>query len=255
MGQSSGTAVSLLFPAGRRPGAEAIRQLARESGHFSISIDPEGEFAAGGDVRSPAEGQWLELLTNGLTFDLVGLSPGAGAEQPPRGHFYALPPDPQPFGVEALTVRPGPHLAGGQMMAPILRTLASLAASLTSLDGVEAVAWHTARTWCGPGYFRESVLRWIGGGVFPSLGLTALAVSPDGGMHSEGLAAFIGQEVRLEPELTSDKAAGAKIGVRLIDVLVEHGRVEGPQQMSGPEGQALRLEPSANGHFVRVWQG
>jgi hypothetical protein len=74
-------------------------------------------------------------------------------------------------------------------------------------------------------------------------------------MHSEGLAVFMGQELRLEPELTSDKAAGAKIGVRLIDVLVEEGRVEGPQQITGPDGQPLRLEPSANGHFVRVWAG
>jgi hypothetical protein len=176
-------------------------------------------------------------------------------EPPPCAHRYGLPAVADVLQVEALTIRPGPHLAGGHAMMPVVRTLAWLGAQLASLDGVEAVAWHPARTWCGADYFREAVLRWIAGGVFPSLGLTALAVSPDGGMHSEGLALFVGQELRLEPELLSDKAAGAKIGVRLIDLIVESGGVDSPQQITGPQDRPLRLEPSANGHFVRVWQG
>jgi hypothetical protein len=99
------------------------------------------------------------------------------------------------------------------------------------------------------------VLRWIEGGVFPGLGLTALAPNPDGGIHSEGLALFTGQELRIEPELMSDKAAGAKIAVRLIDYLVEVGQIGTSQRINGPDGRPLRLEPSANGRFVRVWRG
>ena len=99
------------------------------------------------------------------------------------------------------------------------------------------------------------MLRWIDGGVFPGLGLTALAVSPDGGMQSEGLSLFAGQELRIEPELIADMAAGAKIGVRLIDYMVERGRIDAPQKVTGPDGQPLRLEPSANGRFIRVWRG
>jgi hypothetical protein len=99
------------------------------------------------------------------------------------------------------------------------------------------------------------VLRWIEGGVFPGLGLTALAVNPDGGMHSEGLTLFTGQELRVEPELTGDKAAGAKMALRLLDYLVEAGRIAAPRLIDGPDGEPLRLEPSANGRFVRAWRG
>ena len=140
-------------------------------------------------------------------------------------------------------------------MLPVVRTLAWLAATLSEIDGVEAVAWHPARSWCGTDYFRNGVLRWVEGGVFPGLGLTALAVTPDGGMQSEGLALFAGQDLRIEPELMLDRAEGAKIGVRLIDYLVEAGPIDAPQLVTGPDGEALRLEPSANKRFVRVWRG
>ena len=251
----TGLAVSLLFAVGRRPGAGAIRQLAEKQGGFSVSFDPAAE--SGAESAAPAEHglAWLELLANGLTFDLAGLAPGPAAEAPPCIHAYALTPDADASALEALTIRPGPHLAGGHAMAPVIRTLAWVGASLAPLDGVEAIAWHSARSWCAPGFFREGVLRWIEGGVFPGLGLTALAVAPDGGMQSEGLAVLTGQEVRIEPELMADKATGAKIGVRLIDLLVEGGRIDAPQRLTGPDGLALRLEPSANGRFVRVWRG
>jgi hypothetical protein len=249
-----GSAVSLLFAAGRRPNADSIRQLAEKQAGFSISFDPatedmRGEAAPGGPGQ-----EWLELVANGLTFDLVGLAPGASADPPPCVHAYALAANADPVGMEALTVRPGPHLAGGHTMLPVVRSLAWLAAALAQINGIEAIAWHPARSWCGPGYFRQGVLRWIEGGVFPGLGLTALAPNPDGGIHSEGLALFTGQELRIEPELMSDKAAGAKIAVRLIDYLVEVGQIGTSQRINGPDGRPLRLEPSANGRFVRVWR-
>ncbi len=249
-----GSAVSLLFAAGRRPSAGAIRQLANEQGGFSISFDPAAEADDAAVAQAEQSEAWLELLANGLTFDLVGLFPGPAVQPPPCAHRYALGADADTTGWEALTIRPGPHLAGGHTMTPVIRTLAWLAASLVHLDGAEGVAWHTARSWCAPAYFRERVLRWIEGGVFPGLGLTALGLDADGGMHSEGLALFAGQELRIEPELMADKAAGAKLGVRLIDLLVDSGRIDTPQRITGPDGLPLRLEPSENGRFVRVWR-
>jgi hypothetical protein len=253
--QDLGSAVSLLFAAGRRADVDSIRQLAEKQAGFSISFDPTAEHMRGDSAPGEPGQEWLELLANGLTFDLVGLAPGAPAEAPTCLHAYALAANLDPAGMEALTVRPGPHLAGGHTMIPVVRSLAWVGAILAQVEGVAAVAWHPARSWCGPAYFRQGVLRWIEGGVFPGLGLTALAANPDGGLHSEGLALFTGQELRIEPELMSDRAAGAKIGVRLIDYLVEAGRIEAPQRINGPDGQPLRLEPSANGRFVRAWRG
>jgi hypothetical protein len=257
---SSGSAASLLFAAGRRPEVAAIRDFVARNGEFSISFDPAADGAAGaGSAIGPSsgaeDGGWLELLANGLTFDLVGLRPGAAAEPPPCVHGYALGVGAQAGGLETLTVRPGPHIAGGHAFPPVVRSLAWLAATLSRLDGVEAVAWQPARSWSGAEYFRAGVLRWVEGGVFPGLGLTALAMAPDGGMQSEGLALFAAQDLRIEPELMRDKAEGAKIGLRLIDYLVENGPIDAPQRLAGPDGQSLRLEPSANGRFVRVWCG
>ena len=99
------------------------------------------------------------------------------------------------------------------------------------------------------------MLRWIEGGVFPGLGLAALTPMPDGGMQSQGLALFTGQELRLEPELAADRTAGAKVALRLMHWLVEHGRLEAKETLPGPDGRPLHLEPSANGRFVRVWRG
>jgi hypothetical protein len=259
--EHSGTAVSLLFAAGRRPGSEAIRQLAERQGGFSVSFDPSVEAEGGGgpanEVAPPyaAEPIWLELLANGLTFDLSGLAEGAPDRPPPCIHGFALPPQAEPLAMEAVTLRPGPHLAGGHALLPIVRSLAWLAATLAQIDGTEAVAWHAARSWCGRDYFRSGVLSWVEGGVFPGLGLTALATGADGGMQSEGLALFTGQELRIEPEVMQDPAEGAKLGLRMIDWLVASGRIEARQTIVGPDGQPLRVEPSANGRFVRVWRG
>ncbi len=246
-------AASLLFDPVERPQGSALAAHARAGAGFSITLDPaavDSEAAAGGHA-----GNWLELLANGLTFDLTGLAPGGAADTPPRGHSYGLPEGTDDYLLEAITLRPGPHLAGGATMLPVVRTLASLAAQLTVLPGARAVAWHPARSWCAADRFCDAVLRWLDGGAFPAFALAALSPTNDGGMQSEGMALFAGQELRLEPDVAEDRAAAAKIGVRLLHWLSEHGRLTGPERINGIEGVVLRLEPSANGRFVRVWKG
>lgn len=251
-GRSSATAV-LLFEPGRRPASQTIQSLAAMRGNFAVSFDPAQQGEGSGDGEE-GQGRWLELLANGLTFDLVGLAPGQPTALPPCGHRFGLSDDDSPARLEAVTLRPGPHLAGGARMIPVIRSLAWLAAELADLPGVRVVAWPAGRIWCGPDHFRGAVLRWSEGGVFPGLGLAALAVAADGGMQSEGMALFIGQELRIEPDLVHDRATGAKLGVRLLHWLFEHGPVAEPQIVAGPDGEELRLAPSPNGQFVRVWR-
>jgi len=238
-----------LFAPGARPDARAIARLSKASTGFIVSLDPVAGIATAGS------GNWLELLANGLTFDLVGLAPGPAAAEPPHLHSIGLDARLRFDRSEAVTLNPGPHLASGAKMLPVVRSLAWLAAQLAALPGARAVAWHPAHAWSAPELFRASVLRWTEGGVFPGLGLAAFATMPDGGMQSQGLALFTGQELRLEPDLAEDRAAIAKIGLRLLHWLVENGRLEAAESIAGPEGQPLRLEPSANGRFVRVWKG
>lgn len=247
-----GSAVSLLFSPGDRPGAHAIRMLARGAhAEFSVSHDPQD---ADGQPMAGADARWLELLVSGLTFDLTGLAGGEPAPLPERAHLYGVAPSVADGPLEAITLIPGPHLAGGGSMLPVVRMLAWLAAALAKLPGTKAVVWHPARCWSGPQHFRDVVLRWIEGGAFPGFGLAAITPMADGGLQTEGLALFTGQELRIEPDTAQDRSATAKIALRLLHLLVENGRVDAVERVNGPAGEKLRLEPSANGRFVRVWR-
>lgn len=243
------TAVSLLFAEGQRPDLGAITQLARAETGFAISHDPtdEGAIITGGT-------QWVELIANGLTFDLEGLAGGPPSTHLAPVHCFGLSPDFDGARVAAITLKPGKHLAAGATMPPVLRTLACLAAELSQLSGLQAVAWHPARCWSLPEKFRDGVLSWVEGGVFPAFSLAALVPSLDGGMQSEGLALFVGQELRLEPEITADRVESGKLGVRLLTWLYERGPLTAAEKLSLPGGAELRLEPSANRRFVRVWK-
>ncbi len=242
------SAVSLLFASDGRPSAEALAALARETGRFAISHDPQ-EHADGSDHDDEV---WLELNAMGLTFDLAGLAPGKGRELPEARHKYGLGADFDTSGLEAVTLTPGPHLVGGGVMFPVVRCLAMLGALISQLPNIEAVAWHRARSFSEPVYFRTSVLGWIDGGAFPGLGLTSLAPTKAGGLQSEGLAIFTGQELELAPELVPDNAAGVKLALRLLHWMIEHGRVSQAQLLTGPLGEALRIEPLGTGGIVKV---
>lgn len=238
---------SLLFAVGQRPGAADIRALAAQLGTFTISFDPSQE-------GSTDEG-WVELLANGLTFDLTGLAPHQGEENPPSSHSYGLPEGGELGELEAITLRPGPHLSAGGAMFPVVRSLAHLTAQLTQLSDAQAVVWRAANCRSEPEYFRRGVFDWIEGGVFPGLGLTALAPTSDGGMQSEGLSLFTGQELLLPPAFVQDNSDAPKIALRLINWLVEHGRIVEPQCFAGPSGESLALEPVDNSRVLRVWKG
>ncbi|WP_137679159.1 hypothetical protein [Aurantiacibacter suaedae] len=204
------------------------------------------------EERSHEEEHWAELLANGLTFDVTGLSPGPARVHPERYHLLGLAEAEDFSTSEAITITPGPHLAGGRTMLPVLRSLALLGAMLAELPQVHAVVWHAAGAWSEPGYFRSVILRWIAGGPFPSLGLTAIAPTREGGLKSDGLEIFIGQELVLGPDLARDKAEGTKVAIRLMNWLAESGRITESTSMMGPAGETLRLVPEQNQRIVKV---
>lgn len=224
-----------------------MHALAADCGQFSVSLDPSAE---GGQEEG-----WLELLANGLTFDLTGLAPQPPVTVPATAHSFGLAPGTQIGAFQPVLVKPGPHLAAGGAMFPVVRTLAMIAANLARLQGARAVAWHPARAISEAGYFRSSVMRWIEGGAFPGLGLAALVTRDDGGLESEGLSLFTGQELRMRPEVVTDRAEAAKIALRLLNWLVEHGRITETFGFTGPSGETLRLEPVDNFGIVEVWRG
>ncbi len=225
---------------GQRPNAEAIAALQQNGGSgldFTIS-------------HRPAEGEgWVELLARGMTFDCRGLVPAAAAPMPLPGTLLGL--EKQPPG-EALVLLPGPHLAEGRGLLPVVRVLAGLGAALAQLPGVQAVCWNPAGSWMGADYFRKVALDWLGGGAFPALGLTTLKRERNGAMVSQGLELLIGQELRFEPDPELTPAQVARIAVRMIHELVERGPLNEADEFSGPGGEPLLAVPVRDGSQLRV---
>lgn len=234
------TIVSLVFEQGQRPNVGALHDIAASSvndNSFSVShFAPEGE-------------GWAELLTLGLTFDCIGLSPGPAAPPPPQGTLLGLHEAPEG---EALALKPAPHLADAPGLQPIVRGLAGIAVELVELPGVKAVVWHPALAWMLPSYFRKVVGNWLNGGAFPALGLTTLERDRDGSIFTRGLALMTGQELRFAPDPKLGAADIARIAVRLVHSLIEVEPLEVAHEFAGPDGQTIDVVPMTGGHNLLV---
>lgn len=237
------TGLSLLFAAGQRPGVREIVRLAEASGTqpgFGIAHLPDPEHG------------WIELLAMGLSFDCSGLAPLDGLEPIRPRQMFGLSAAIEHEPLEAIVINPGPHLADGARLMPVVRGLVGIGARLAELEGVKAVCWNPAQSWMEAGYFRRVVDDWLHGGAFPALGLTTLEQRPDGSMVSSGLAFLTGQELFLVPKEGASAAETAKLAVRVIDELVYAGPLLESAQYAGPNGEELRAEPEAGGTLAWI---
>lgn len=230
---------------------------------MSVAFDPRERAhlrVVGADV--PARGQaearcgradWIELLWCGLTFDLEGIGPAPGPDWPTIDHAFDFAGKSASPQFEAMRLVPGPHLAGGERTLPVVRSLIGLARDMTEcFDAIEAVVWPPSRSVIGRRFFESTTTAWLDGGAFPALGLTAFRECFDGALQSVGLDYFIGQELRIEPSLSSDRVAATRLGIRLVNQLVIMGALSHPEHVIAPDGSRLVMTPSSNGRFVRV---
>lgn len=260
--------VYLIFSRGERPDRAAIHDFAQAHPAISLTLDPlagpslrhGGKDDASSSVtveRGEAltgEGDWVELLHSGLAFDLEGLVPGDAFGLPDVAHHFDFRAPVIAAEYEVVRLVPGNHLAGGEGSLPVLRGILALARDLVQhFEQIQGIFWPPASSIIGRRFFESTTSAWLDGGAFPALGLTAFREMVDGGLQSVGLSFLIGQELRIEPGLAGDKVAATRLGVRLVNLLVLTGRVERSEQITGPEGQRLQLDPSPNGKFVRVW--
>ena len=238
----------LAFAEGAKADAASVLAALEGSARIFVSHIPDAIEQAG----------WAELLVDGLTYDISGF--GADAETRitrPRNHFGYIDPDYWPDSLpDTLAISLGPHLRNASSHLPILRGIMEIGVALcAALPDVIAVIWRPAELAIEPGQFQAEMARWLDGGPLPAQLLAPVKDSADGGLHSTGLAHFTGQELRIEPELTEDRDYAMRLASRLLGQLLLSpplGRVE---EVIGPDGNALRLEPSRNGKFVRVWRG
>lgn len=245
----------LLFAARKRPDAAALRAFARRLPAVAISHDPFPEDSPQRDSLTPGETLWLELLREGLTFDLAGLAPGPAAPFPDLVHRYDLPAMPAAGEYEAMTLRPGPHIAPGGNSLPLMRGLLGLACDLVRQFGdLAAIGWGPVGSAIGRRFFESVASAWLDGGPFPALGLTAFVETPDGAIESAGLSFWIGQELRIEPPLSHDRLAATRLGIRLVNHLVIIGGLEADDRITAPDGTRLLLKPSRSRAVISVWR-
>ena len=153
-----------------------------------------------------------------------------------------------------MILRAGPHLAEGMNNLPIMRAMMALGATVAdALPGVSCATWSLSGVRVAPAEFIASIDRWLGGGPLPVPALIRFKNAIDEGVESVGLAFFHGQEVRIEPDLLTDRDAMIRLAMRIADQLLHRGRLDQSDVMTAPDGRTLRLEPSRNGKFVRVW--
>jgi len=179
----------LLFARGKRPDRGAIRAFVARCPAVSISHDPHPEDAPLAETLRRSEQRWLELLRDGLTFDLTGLAPGPESPLPDLAQRFDLPALPDLRDHETMTLRPGPHVAPAGNSLPVIRTMMALACDLVRhFDDLLAVGWSPAGSVFGRRFCESVTTAWLDGGPFPALGLTAFVEAPDGALQSVGLA-------------------------------------------------------------------
>ena len=246
----------LLFAKGKRPDVAAITAFAKRQQAVALSHDLSTDGTQSvDDSRLGQQPICVELLRDGLTFDLSGLSPAPGSAFPTINHRFDLSVIPTSAGYEALLLVPGPHLVAGARSQPVIRTMMALACDLIlHFDELRAVCWSPSCSAIGRRFFESIISAWLDGGPFPALGLTAFAEQSDGGLQSEGLAFWIGQELRIEPPLSADKVAATRLGIRLVNQLMLSGGMDADDRIIAPDGTPLVLRPSRNRALISVWR-
>jgi hypothetical protein len=265
--QSDAPGLYLLFEEGKRPSAALLHAFAAAWERVSVSHDPAGKQSlldgnstkltlpagAAGTGTMPLAKQWVEVLSDGLTFDLSGLAPGPACDLPAIAHRFDWDAGAGAREYGALRLAPGPHLAGGAGTMPVLRTMVALARDLALFfEELAAVVWPPSASLIGRRFFESTATAWLDGGPFPALGLTAFSLAPDGALETTGLGLWIGQELRIEPALAQDKVAATRLGVRLVNHLVMLGGLRAEERIIAPDGMRLVMVPAPEGGLVRV---
>ncbi|MEL7189555.1 MAG: hypothetical protein AAGK17_08400 [Pseudomonadota bacterium] len=197
---------------------------------------------------------WLELLYNGLTFDLRGLEPGEANEIPAIESRFDFPEGQSFDELEALQIVPGEHLMTGKASMPVVKGMIALARDIAHhFETVSCVVWPPSNSAIGRRFFDSISTAWLEGGAFPALGLTAFKQSADGAIESTGLDFWVGQELRIEQPLAQDKVAATRLAVRIINQIILVGGISEPERIIGPDRTPMILQPSRNEKFIRVW--
>ena len=241
---------------GQLPDIETIGAFAAAHGQTFLSPMSdafEGLYPSVGNEEFPGRPLSIQIMRNGLTFDLIEISDQRDGYIPTQLRSYDCEWANVAPQVKAMQLRPGKHIQAGANSLPIMRCFMELARDLVQFfESIDAVIWPPASSVIGRRYFDSSISAWLADGNFPPLGLVAVEATPAGHFESYGLVYFIGQELQISTDLMDDPAAPNGLSARLINQLILGGAVTQPQAIVAPNGNRLTLTPSANGRCIEV---
>ncbi|MFZ1742624.1 MAG: hypothetical protein WAT93_07210 [Pontixanthobacter sp.] len=241
-----------MFPAGARPWAAEIHEICAASASLSVSHNPHDGDAESGKKSA----EWLEILCDGLTFELSGLGHGECRVLEEFDAASGTIPDSIPASSQAVLLAPGPHLSGGESSMPIVRTMMALAASFAELlPALSGFYWPPAHYVSGKTNFTRKVDNWLAGGPFPVPELISCQFDARGSLRSQGLAHFTGQELVLEPAISADRNAALQLAARLLGQILLQGRIEAADSITGPDGNPLGIDLSPDRTEILVRRG
>lgn len=222
----------LLLEPGGRPDHDALHRLIADIPRADVSI-PRILNASG----------IVEVIVDGLTFDIHGLASDAPIS-PPRIHYAFDCRVEDLSGCDAMSLYPAPHLAGGANALPVIRTMLSLGVKLAKrIGGVRALCWTPARTAIAASTFIAAVNAWLAGGQIPAPGLFGLYSDADGTWRTDGLAFLFGRELVIDKDLCNDEAAAMRMAASIAHDLAGYGAPDVAEDRWLEDGCAIRLEP------------
>lgn len=250
----------IAFAAARRPDRARVRSIFASGTQGLVSLDPPRDQPRGawrGEGAGSLGNDWLELLSDGLAFDCLGLAPGAPVTAPAIRHW--LGPAPAGGGDtpnhHAIGLFAGPHCVAAANALPVVRAQMRLACALVrGANAAHSVRWSPAGLAMPPALFLRAVEGWLEGRPFPAIVFVAFAQDAAGSVETDGLAFFTGQEISVAPDAVSDSVAAVRLLSRLIAERVAARPVTGPYPFTGQDGESLLLEPVAAGR-LRVRKG
>lgn len=238
--------ILFFFAKGGRPTSREVKDRIAGTSRLIVSHDPLGgqaQTVSLGGTQGNDANAWLELLQDGLTFDLLGLAGGPALLPDAIDHRLGCAESLDGGEFEAIGLFPGPHLSEGASSLPVLRTMLSAARTLIeALDGCVAVYWSPARSAIATGFFVRMVEEWLEGGPFPAMGLVGYRFDPSGALETDGLDFLIGRELRVDPSLCADRIAVTRMAARIVHVLVG-SQLPVDSMPFAFEGRELRLVP------------
>lgn len=223
-----------LFSRGHRPSREFFLSAVGRTERLSVSYDPVAQRGVRRMQPAPFEpsngrpDNWLELLRDGLTFDLLGLADGPPVMVPLSLRSVGCSIDPFDAAFEGVGLFSGPHLASAAASLPVVRAQLAIASELAGhFSHLSALCWTPGGCAVAPVLFSRLIDEWLKGGAFPALALMQFEEDGTGHLTSHGLAFFLGQEIRLSREMSQNRLAATRQAVRIVHQLLAIGPLEG----------------------------